>query len=285
MIWKSVISISFTIRKTWGTYKSFWVRMIHWTIAHQLWKKQMRTKQIELVPYDQVKKKLFSRISQVDMQPQVRRRSRSSTSSFLFVSKYPRRTTWILCADETFTMDTSQEPSTPRRAVALAAETDVDEFMRELHIAEREVFQHSEKHIDFQIYCVEQQRTKTAIKAIRKETERNSWRTHVKKLCLGCHPNAQPYPVISILVLKGESYATLQNISGYPMSNMRQAFGSARVSLAGWALKVLVRKNYFQLDEDERKVTGKLPSVVKKSKPVKEIGTVNQNDWGSHKCI
>ena len=57
-------------------------------------------------------------------------------------------------------MDTSQEPSTPRRAVALAAETDMDEFMRELHIAEREVFQHSEKHIDFQICCVEQQRTK-----------------------------------------------------------------------------------------------------------------------------
>ncbi len=55
---------------------------------------QMWTKQIELVPYDQVKKQLFSRIPQADMQSELVRETRSWTlkgegakhRSFLFVS-------------------------------------------------------------------------------------------------------------------------------------------------------------------------------------------------------
>ncbi len=75
---------------------------------------------------------------------------------------------------ESFTMDTSQEPSTPRRAVALAAETDMDEFMRELHIAEREV-PNTQRNISTSRYTVLNNREqKIVIKAIRKETERNS---------------------------------------------------------------------------------------------------------------
>ncbi len=129
-------------------------------------------------------------------------------------------------------------------------------WMRELDIAEREVSQHSEQHIEFQICSVEQQRTTNCDQNNPKgNCERNSWRTHGEKnLCLGCHTNAQPYHFISgySRVNPTPHYKSPQGIQCPTWDRLLVQL--ARVALAGWASKkVLVRKNYSQLDEDERK--------------------------------